>query len=84
MTELKQQPVSVWERLGRAWPLLMTFAVFVIYYVRSDEKLLQTADLARETARKVSVLEQTVAVQTAILTEIKDTVREISRRQRRD
>ena len=70
-------------KIVKAWPILIALVLVGIYFVRNDEKLIRTANLAERTADKVGVVEQTMAVQTAMLSRIEETVKQISREQRR-
>lgn len=74
---------SLPRKIVHVWPVIVALFLVAAYYIRNDEKLIRTAQLAEKTADKVSIMEQTLAVQTAMLSEIKDTVKQISRNQAR-
>ena len=68
-------------KMAKLWPILLALALLGASYVRNDQKLADTANLAKETASKVSVLERKVDVQTELLSDIRDMVKEMARRQ---
>lgn len=70
-------------KIIKGWPLIVAIIMIAIYFVRNDEKLIRTATLAEKTADRVYVVEQGLAVQTAMLSRIEDAVRQISRNQAR-
>ena len=69
-------------RLSAMWPVLLALILLFSSYIRNDKALADTVELAKETAGKVSLLERNLAVQNALLEEIRTAVREISRRGR--
>jgi hypothetical protein len=81
MAEYERRRNDTWYgMLTSMWPVILTLVTVAYYLIRGDYRLAQTSALADKTAERVSVLEQAVAVQTQILSDIRDAVKDIQRR----
>ncbi len=79
----RRESDSVIGQLKSLWPVLVFCCIGYAAWEVQRSRLTDTTTLAVDTAKDVNILKQTVAVQTAMLQEIKETVKEIAKSQRR-
>lgn len=64
-------------KLINLWPIIVAFLLLGASYIRNEQKLKDTADLAKETAIEVTVVQKDMAVQKQIIEDIREEQREM-------
>lgn len=75
---------SILGQIKQLWPVLVACCIGYAAWEVQRVKIVDTAEQTIKNTEDIQVLKSAVAVQTAMLTDIRDAVKDISRRRRQD